>query len=122
MQIHPFVGKRFFPMKKLVKVFLIIGFLAACLWISLNYLIWFLPSYPGTRDIALADLDGDGDLDAFLANGRNEGAEPNTVLLNDGKGNFKNSGQKLGDFESISVVLQDFDSDGDMDALASNIS
>lgn len=96
--------------------------LGACLWISFNYLIWFLPAQPGTRDMALADLDGDGDLDAFLANGRNEIPEPNTVLVNDGKGNFQDSGQRLGNFESWGVVLHDFDDDGDMDALVSNIS
>ena len=36
---------------------------------------------PHTYAVALADLDGDGDLDAFYANGLHEGPEPNTVLL-----------------------------------------
>jgi hypothetical protein len=60
-------------------------------------------------------------LDAFLANGCNEAPDPNSVLLNDGKGNFQDSGQRLGHFESWAIVLEDFDSDGDMDALISNI-
>ena len=90
--------------------------MGVCIWVSFNYLVWFLPAQPATRDIALADLDGDGDLDGFLANGRNELPEPNTVLLNDGKGNFQDSGQRLGDFESWAVALHDFDGDGDMDA------
>lgn len=109
-------------MKKLAKIIVVFVLAGACLWISFNYLIWFLPAQPETRAIALADLDGDGDLDAFLANGRNEMPEPNTVLLNDGRGNFRDSGQKLGNFESWDVALADFDNDGDPDALVSNIS
>lgn len=96
--------------------------IGACLWVAFSYLIWFLPAQPGTRDMALADLDEDGDLDAFLANGRNEIPEPNTVLLNDGHGNFQDSGQRLGNYESWAVALYDFDNDGDTDALVSNIS
>lgn len=109
-------------MKRLPWAVVLIVLLGACLWVSFNYLIWFLPPKPETHDIVLADLDGDGDLDVFLANGRNESPEPNTVLLNDGNGNFQDSGQLLGNFESQAVALADFDNDGDMDALVSNIS
>jgi hypothetical protein len=109
------------PIKKISRIIFLIFLLGACRWVSINYLIWFLPPQPATRDIALADLDGDGDLDAFLANGRNEAPEPNTVLWNDGQGNFQDSGQRLGHMESWAVALQDFDSDGDTDALISNI-
>ncbi len=108
-------------MKKIVWTAIIIIVAGTCLWISFSYLIWFLPPQPKTHEIALADLDSDGDLDAFLANGRNESSEPNTVLLNDGKGNFQDSGQKLGNRESRAVVLQDFDNDGDIDALVGDI-
>jgi hypothetical protein len=111
-----------FSMKKLAWAAALIVLLGACLWVSFNYLIWFLPPKPETHDIALADLDGDGDLDAFLANGRNEMPEPNTVLLNEGEGTLLYSGQLLGNFESRAVALADFDNDGDMDALVSNIS
>ena len=79
---------------RIARIAVIIVVMGAFLWISFNYLIWFLPAQPGTYDIALADLDGDGDLDAFLANGRNESPEPNTVLLNNGKGNFKVTSQR----------------------------
>ena len=106
---------------KIVLTFVVVTLLGTCLWVSFNYLVWFLPAQPRTRAITLADLDGDGDLDAFLANGRNEMPEPNTVLLNDGKGNFRDSGQKVGKFDSWDVALEDFDNDGDFDALVSNI-
>ena len=86
----------------------------------INLLAWRIPPKPETHAIELADLDGDGDLDAFLANGRNEAAEPNTVLWNDGNGIFQDSGQRLGDFESRGLALADFDDDGDIDALVSN--
>ena len=42
--------------------------------------------------LALGDLDGDGDLDAFVANSV---SQPNTVWINDGDGAFTNSGQNL---------------------------
>ena len=108
--------------RKLLITVVIVVTIGAFLWIAFNYLIWLIPPQPETRAIALADLDGDGDLDAFLANGRSEVPEPNTVLLNDGKGNFRDSGQSLGNFESWAVALADFDNDGDVDALVSNIS
>lgn len=112
-------------MKKLFWIVLVVGLLGACAWFSLfslNYLMWRIPPRPETHAIELADLDGDGDLDAFLANGRNEAAEPNTVLWNDGRGKFQDSGQRLGEFESRALALADFDDDGDIDALVSNIS
>jgi hypothetical protein len=72
------------------------------------------------RAIALADLDGDGDLDAFLANGQSEMFEPNQAWLNRGTGRFVDSGQRLGKLNSYSVALGDFDADGDVDALVGN--
>jgi len=109
-------------MKKLALFVVIIGLFGACAFVFFNYLIWRIPAVPETHAIELADLDGDGDPDAFLANGRNEVPEPNTVLWNDGKGNFRDSGQRLGGFESRALALADFDYDGDSDALVSNIS
>lgn len=112
-------------MKKLLWIVVGVGLLGSCIWFSLfflTYLMWRIPPRPETHAIELADLDGDGDLDAFLANGRNEAAEPNTVLWNDGHGKFQDSGQRLGDFESRALALADFDDDEDIDALVSNIS
>ncbi|MBK8965956.1 MAG: VCBS repeat-containing protein [Lewinellaceae bacterium] len=70
------------------------------------------------RDVALGDLDGDGDLDAFVANG--EGSRPNHVWLNNGAGLFTDSGQRLGDARSGAVALGDVDGDGDLDACIVN--
>jgi hypothetical protein len=108
-------------MKKVVGIIVILGLLAVCGMYSFTYLMWRIPAQPETHAIELADLDGDGDLDAFLANGRNEAPEPNTVLWNNGRGNFEDSQQRLGDFESRALALADFDSDGDIDSLVSNI-
>jgi hypothetical protein len=76
---------------------------------------------------ALADLDGDGHLDVFLANGRplNAGwqsgpAQPNTVWLNDGQGSFRDSGQQSGTAESWAVALADVNGDGWPDAVVGN--
>lgn len=67
----------------------------------------------------LGDLDGDGDLDAFIANSGHNGANPaDKVWLNDGKGVFSDSGQSLGTFYSLTAVLADLEGDGDLDAVA----
>jgi hypothetical protein len=66
-----------------------------------------------SRAVALGDLDGDRDLDAFIGN-RGE----DTVWLNDGSGRFLDSGQTLGDGNTQLVVLGDLDGDGDLDAFS----
>ena len=64
--------------------------------------------------VELGDLDGDGDLDAIVAN--RVGA--NGVWLNDGKGNFTRSDAGvLNGIEAVDVALFDVDFDGDLDAL-----
>jgi hypothetical protein len=84
-------------------------------------------SSPYTYSVALGDLDGDGDLDAFYANGESEGPRPNTVLINQGgaqgglAGDFQDSGQRLGNESSREVTLADLDRDGDLDAWVANI-
>ncbi len=70
-----------------------------------------------TIDLALADFDGDGDLDAFLAN-RN--SEPNEVWLNDGSGTFTSTGQALGTRSSDTARAADMDGDGDLDVVVGN--
>ncbi len=70
-----------------------------------------------SREIALGDLDGDGDLDAFVGSYI---PQPNQVWLNDGLGNFTNSGQNLGNGSTEAVALGDLDRDGDLDAFVGN--
>ncbi|WP_141700018.1 Ig-like domain-containing protein, partial [Candidatus Marithrix sp. Canyon 246] len=66
--------------------------------------------------VSLGDVDGDGDLDAVVANF----GEANKLWLNDGSGTFSDSGQSLGNFKSYSVSLGDVDGDGDLDAVVAN--
>ena len=69
-------------------------------------------------DVALGDLDGDGDLDAFLGNlfGGDNHQRGDRVLLNDGDGLFTDTDQRLGEAVTFSVALGDLDGDGDLDA------
>jgi uncharacterized repeat protein (TIGR02543 family) len=67
--------------------------------------------------VALGDLDGDGDLDAFLTT---TGSQPDLVYVNDGTGVFSDSGQSLGSSNGFAVSLGDLDGDGDLDAFAAN--
>jgi len=72
------------------------------------------------RKVVLGDVDGDGDLDAFVANLGGGSGEGNMVWLNTGIGNFIDSGQSLGSSASKSVELGDLDGDGDLDAFVAN--
>ena len=69
-----------------------------------------------SNDVALGDVDGDGDLDAFVVNG----TAGNKVWLNNGSGVFTDSGQSLGTSTSKGVALGDLDGDGDLDAFVAN--
>ncbi len=73
-----------------------------------------------TQDIALADLDGDGDLDMVVANE----APPNRLLLNDGKGRFGDASGRLQlpvDLHTREVHVFDASGDGRPDILFLNL-
>ena len=67
---------------------------------------------PGdTNQIGLADLDGDGDLDAVFSN---QADHHSRILWNDGKGRFIDSGQRLTQ-QGHGVGIGDLDGDNDLD-------
>ena len=74
-----------------------------------------------THSIALGDVDGDGDLDAYIGNQAEYGIE-NFLYLNDGTGFFTDAANQIPvDFgRTFSAALVDVDSDGDLDAFLGN--
>jgi hypothetical protein len=84
------------------------------------------PDNAGAWGLALNDLDGDGDLDAFVAYGGGRGLgellnTANSILVNDGSGIFRDSNLRLGNADSQDVALGDLDGDGDSDAFVANL-
>ena len=71
-----------------------------------------------TSSVALGDLNGDGHVDAWIANGGPP--QPNRVWINGGTGTYTESGQLLRMENSRSVALGDLDGDGDLDAWVTN--
>ena len=78
-----------------------------------------------SRDIALGDVDNDGDLDVFVAVicpecVAGDPARANRLWLNDGSGQFTESRATLGDADSYSLATGDLDADGDLDVFVGN--
>lgn len=72
-------------------------------------------------DVAIEDLDGDSDVDAFICNGDNSGNNyPTTIWMNDGTGSFSDSGQEIGVTYFGKVGLGDLDGNSSIDAFVSN--
>lgn len=72
-----------------------------------------------STDVALADLDGDGDLDVVFANFN----EQSIIYLNNGSGVFEDIASTqlpLDKQQSLSVALGDVDNDGDLDIIFAN--
>jgi hypothetical protein len=70
----------------------------------------------GVEKVAVADLDGDGSLDIFLAC-----IGPDEVWLNDGRGNFGDSQLRLGTEWSWEVAVGDINNDGLPDLFVVNL-
>ncbi len=94
-----------------------------------------IPEAADVQGVSFADVDGDGDLDVYVARGRQQVFErserapdpgregsPNHLLLNDGSGVFTDvtadwqamAGERS---ESFGALFADYDRDGDQDAL-----
>ena len=73
---------------------------------------------PGIASLVVADVDGDGDLDAAVPALLLNGAQKVVAFLNDGSGRFTDrvvgDGAPLG--YAFALALADFDGDGDLDA------
>ena len=70
-----------------------------------------------SNSVTLGDMDGDGDLDAFVSNFY----APNELYYNDGSGNFTSAGITFGDFESTAnAALGDLNGDGTLDIVMAN--
>lgn len=71
-----------------------------------------------TDHVVLVDVDADGDLDVFAGNGNRQ---PDEIWFIDGNGNLVDSGQRLGDRDTLGVTAADVDGDGDVDLIAANV-
>ncbi len=86
----------------------------------------FNPPDTDTLDVDFADVDGDGDLDIFVADGTASAApRPNKLYINDGRGNFSDQTflrlPATPPANSTEVEFADVDGDGDPDAIVANL-
>jgi hypothetical protein len=84
------------------------------------------PAGTSTTDVDLVDVDDDGDLDLFLAQGTDSLAgRPNALLINDGCGVFSDQTatrlRASNAANSTKVDFGDVDDDGDLDVIIANV-
>ena len=83
-----------------------------------NFLIGSDPAVgSGPNNVSLGDIDGDGDLDMLTANSDDNAV---AILLNNGRGLFKDKTSVPVGSYPLGVVCADVDADGDLDILAAN--
>jgi hypothetical protein len=101
---------------------------SCCVWLN-DGSGWFDRSgptlrIPGSNDAALGDLNGNGFVDAFVVSGRPAGSDtsqtPNSIWFNNGQGRFSDSGQRLGQMESLIVTVADVTGNGHLDVIVGN--
>jgi hypothetical protein len=85
-----------------------------------------LVNLPGGLNLIQADYDNDGDIDVLVLRGAwlaNVGGHPNSLLLNDGTGNFKDVTLDVGmdkHYPTQTAAWADYDNDGDLDLFIGN--
>jgi hypothetical protein len=72
------------------------------------------------NDIILEDLNNDGNVDAFIANGKSNKSLQSKLWINDGTGHFTDSKQDFGKAKSWSVAYGDVNGDGFFDLFIAN--
>lgn len=85
---------------------------APCTWTGLR--VHQELSAKMTHDVALADIDGDGDLDAGFAHGV---GERSALWFNAGDGTFAGEQLRADDWATEALLLEDFNGDGRPDLL-----
>jgi hypothetical protein len=71
-------------------------------------------------DVALGDIDNDGDVDAVVSNGDDSASGLTKIFLNNGNGSFTRSENTIEETVWSHLALGDLDLDGDMDVFITN--
>jgi hypothetical protein len=106
---------------KIVLVAFGLGLLAFLCYIVYAFATFSFEGPPRVQEVALGDLNGDGRPDAYLAVAPDGEpyVHPDYLLLNEGGGQFRESGHDFGDWPSMSVALEDVNADGHTDVVLS---